>query len=189
MLAHMNENIINSRCWACCLLPMSRNVTIALFSYVFTKITNLLCQKIYEQGITYNPTITPSIAFLPHRLKDRMCPFNPQKDLPSSWDFPGNKTPLWKSTCLCKNTSNFHLPQISLLYSIQQLYQQSLQSSLSGWKLSRLMQSLCLLHSLAQSVLPISQTPAEKSWNNLEHNGQNRKKSPFSILFWALVRE
>lgn len=89
-------------------------------------------RKIYEHGITCNPTITPSIAFLPHRLKDRMCPFNPQKDLPSSWDFPGNKTPLWKSTCLCKNTSKFHLPQINLFYSIQQLCQQWLQSPFQG---------------------------------------------------------
>lgn len=172
--------------------PATYCQTVGMWPIVlFTKIIDLLCQKIYEHGITWcNPTITASIDFLPHRLKDRMRPFNPQKDLPSSWDFPGNKIPLWKSPCLCKNTSKFHLPQINLFYSIQQLCQQWFQSAFQGGSCQGSYGlSACYVLWHNQCCQSQRQTPLEKSWTNLEHNGLNRKKSPFSILFWALIRE
>lgn len=118
-----------------------------------------------------------------------MCPFNSQRELPSSSHFPGIKFFLWPSTCLCKSCTNFNLPQINLFYSIHPLCQQwLLPESLSGWKMAKLLWFFCLVCSVANwGWQSHRQMPVEKPWNNLEQNGQHGKKAlcPSCLDLWS----
>lgn len=191
MLAHTNENVIDSSgaapatyCQTAGMWPIA-----LFFSYICTKIIDLICQKIYEHRITRcNPTISPSIAFFPH--KGQYVSFQSSETYYAYEIFQELKFSCENLHAFVKTHKNFTCPKLISLLFHPPAVSATTPESLSGWKMARLMQSFCPLRSLAPWVLPISQTNA--SWKIMEQTRTKwptREKGPFTILFWPWVRK
>lgn len=92
------------RCWACYLLPNSRNVTHSTFFQLHMHQNNWfnLSENIWAQYYSMQPYNKSKHSLF--STQRAVCVLSTLRDILCSWDFSGIKILLWKSTCLCKNT-------------------------------------------------------------------------------------
>ena len=191
MLAHTNENVIHSSgaepatyCQTAGMWPIAQ-----FFSYMCTKIIDL-SENTWAWDYLMQPYNNSNRSLFSTQIKGQYVSFRSSDTYYPHEIFQELKFSCENLHTFLKTHKNFTCPKlISLLFHPPAVSAMT-PESLSGQKMAKLMQSFCPLRSLAQSVLPISQTNA--SWKIMEQSRTKwptREKGPSSILFWAWVRK
>lgn len=191
MLAHMNENVIDSSgagpatyCQTAGMWP------IALFSsYMCTKIINL-SENIWAGDYLMQPYNNSKHSLFSTQIKGQYVSFRPSESYYPQEIFQELKFSCENLHIFAKTHKNFTCLKLVCILFHPPALSATTPKSLSGQKMAKLMQSFCPLRSLAQSVLPISQTNASsKIMKQSQTKWPTQGKRPFLHLVLSLDQE